>query len=168
MQDDDGLVFFIDEIEELFLLLSPLKQVIGLRVGEVFEPGLLLVWIRQVVLLVPRSIGVIKKGRVEKFLIVIVKFKICYRVILYIVGWVECNKCVIFWVRGNKFYSFNKFLPNNLSKSHWSFSMPQHLKFLWLRLALFLDWSCMMIWFKEHNANLLSSTDRKTNKTLYL
>ena len=43
MQDDDGLVFVVDEIEELFLLLSPLKQVIGLGVGEVFEPGLLLV-----------------------------------------------------------------------------------------------------------------------------
>ena len=43
MQDDDGLVFVVDEIKELFLLLSPLKQVIGLRVGEVFEPGLLLV-----------------------------------------------------------------------------------------------------------------------------
>ena len=43
MQDDDDLVFFVDEIQELFLLLSPLKQVIGLGVGEVFESGLLLV-----------------------------------------------------------------------------------------------------------------------------
>jgi hypothetical protein len=62
VQDDDGLVFFVDEIQELFLLLSPLKQVVGLGIGEVFESGLLLVWVGQVVLLVPRSIGRIKKG----------------------------------------------------------------------------------------------------------
>lgn len=43
MQNHDGLVFFVNQIEQLFLFLPTLKQIVGLGIGQMLQTCLLLV-----------------------------------------------------------------------------------------------------------------------------
>jgi hypothetical protein len=45
MQDDDSLVFFIDQIQQFLFLLSLLQHIICLRVGQILQTGLFLIYL---------------------------------------------------------------------------------------------------------------------------